>query len=509
MLKAGGIAYAIRGLKLRRMRRSQPEPAPSAISFSVAPIFPEKVLEAPGGHKAVGKMGKGFVYSLVPCPSDRDIERESGMTKTKVINEILSTNINAPDAYSTAWVSSVQGMAERICGKTSNESIVPYIVAHEIAGYGPISIIMEDSKDVEEILVNKPTDMISIYHAKYGYCATNMRFRSESDLRFVVNRILGQSNTELGEGSPIVDAQLPDGSRIHAQSRPYAVSGAAVSIRLGGSKKIDIARLLRSGTANPYALAYLWMAIESEVNIIIAGAPSSGKTSLLMALNAFMPRYERIITIEEDVNELLFYSNFVNSVSLKGISGKSKASLKDQVVNSLHMRPDRILVGEIRGDEARDVFFGSNLGIPFATTMHAMENGTAIISRLRSKPMSVEPSMVSMLDVSVFMKRSGMEERKVDSIFEYSWLSRGEIAYSEGGQEMAIAKIFESGEPNYPAIRASKIIKRFSSMNCISIRESVTELKSRSEFLSRITGIQGPSRFDADEYVRSYSAKVD
>jgi len=224
----------------------------------------------------------------------------------------------------------------------------------------------------------------------------------------------------------VVDAEL-ENIRVHAQVRPYAHAGAFASIRIGGKKQLGINKLIANGTTNPEVLAYLWLALDAKLNVIISGAPASGKTTLLASLLTLIPRYNKVVVVEEEANELgEFAANYVSIYSTKkGIN------LQQQVINTLRMRPDRLIIGEIRGEEAREMFSGSNLGIPFMTTMHSNDGGLSILKKLLVKPMSVEPSALGMLDLAIYMKQLDLSKRIVESIYEYRWLSRGEI--NEGG----------------------------------------------------------------------------
>ena len=365
--------------------------------------------------------------------------------KTKLVDALIS---GEELQYSIENTKKAQQLALNLLGGTNTnekKELLAYLLAHETVGYGPISILLEDSKNIEEIVVNSPTSNICVYHSIHGFCTTNLRFNSERDFRYMINKTIRAAEREINSNAPIIDAQLNDGSRVHAQLRPYSINGAAASIRLNGGKSMDLRRLMDLGTVTPELLAYLWLAIETNHNIIISGAPASGKTSFLLALNAFVPRYQRVITIEEDVNELKFYSNFMNSVSLQGSTVLGRASTRDQVINALHLRPDRLIVGEIRGSETNEMLSGSNYGVPFMTTMHSSGNGQAVVSRLQAKPMGVEPQILTMLDVSIFMRQEGLMSRKVESVVEYRWLSRDEISVEDldAGSEM---KMFELGK---------------------------------------------------------------
>ena len=215
-----------------------------------------------------------------------------------------------------------------------------------------------------------------------------------------------------------------------------------------------------------------------------------------------MPRYQRVITIEEDVNELKFYGNFMNSVSLQGSTIIGKVTTRDQVVNALHLRPDRLIVGEIRGKEANEILSGANFGVPFMTTMHSGGNGQAVLNRLQSKPMCVEPQTLSMLDVAVFMKQSSLASRSVESIVEYKWLSR-DVNELESGCEMKIAEISRDSAMADSGIDCSKVLLAYSKEHLLSLARVKKELKLRASYLKGLLECDGNT--NVPDYISGYN----
>ncbi len=392
-----------------------------------------------------------------------------------------------------------QGMDQR------SSSYISYIVAHDTVGYGPISILLEDKERIEEIEINSPTAQICIFHPSYGRCVTNLRFAGEYYFRNAVNKFIEDTDKELNDTTPIIDAQVGD-ARVHAQTKPYAASSAVATIRLGGRKDIDVCKLCSGGTASSEMLAYLWLAMESGLNIVIAGAPASGKTTFLTSILAFAKRYRRIIVIEEDVNEFKFYHNAINMVPLYGTNSKSSVSTREQARNALRMRPEIMVIGEIRGDEAKELFGAANTGIQFLTTMHSNETGQAIIKRLLTKPMEVDDRLISQLDMSVYMREDGLS-RKVSNISEYRWLSRAEILEPEqninDSDSVGISSIVENCTLNRQALRGSKAVLSFAKSHGISDKQAMKELDRRRAFLEGLCS-EGLQPLQAIEGIYSY-----
>jgi len=359
-----------------------------------------------------------------------------------------------------------------------------YFVAHDTVGSGPFSILMEDRGGIEEIEVNSALAPITVYTVSHGRCPTNIRFADENAFRQCLNKFISENEKELSEESPIIDAQVAD-ARIHAQIRPYALSGAAASIRIGKSKAMGVFGLLKGRTLSVEALAYVWLALDSGVNMVISGAPASGKTTMLGAIASLIPHYSKLVTVEEEINELRFSEPVFNVVSLYG-SKYGATNTRAQVINALRMRPDRIIVGEIRGEEARELFAGANLGIPFITTMHSGEDGLSVIKKLMIRPMAVEPRALSMLDVCIYMKQNGIRERCVSSISEYRWLSRAETergVETGDGDSVESSVVARDGATTEEAVSSSKAFLRYSSANGLSSRAAARELGRRIAFL--------------------------
>lgn len=358
------------------------------------------------------------------------------------------------------------------------------VVAHDTAGYGPLSMLMEHKERIEEIEVSSLKDPITVYDSEYGRCMTNLHFNSEQGFRNDINRFIEDQERELGENSPVIDVQVP-GARVHAQAAPYAANGAMASIRLSAEKRIGFQSLIKSNTLSFDLLAYLWMAVDSRCNIVVSGAPASGKTTLVNCLVRMMPDHMKKVIIEEDVNEIKADYTFSNMVSLYGTK-HGKVTPKEQVINALRMRPDWIIVGEVRGDEANHMFMGANVGVPFIATMHSNEGGMEIVTRLLLKPMSVDLRGVSMLDVSIYMKQTGIGERRVSGIFEYRWLSRAQCERGieiEGREALSMQRICTDGVLNKHALQASKVMEAYASANGLSVAYAIRELEARSRLL--------------------------
>ncbi|MCL5680121.1 MAG: type II/IV secretion system ATPase subunit [Candidatus Marsarchaeota archaeon] len=476
------------------------EPPGYKISFRFLDDYPANPsLET--NSVSIGAREGYTLYSIKAHPEWLKTEKDAEKMKAYLVSFAMesSEEYNIGDA---SVISSAQELLSEHFGM-QKDCVTVKAVAHDTFGYGPIGLLLEDSANIEEIVINGGTSRISIYHQKYGFCVTNLRFVSEDFARHALNKLLESADKELLSENPIVDASTNSGLRIHAQQAPYSSSGLIASIRLAKPERMGVAFILRKGTVNAELLAYLWMAIEAKLNILITGPPASGKTTLLKALMEVIPRYERIVAIEEETGELIMHSNFSNAVYLIGKNNKdiSNRGVSDQVVNALRLRPDRIIVGEIRGPEAKDVFFGSNTGVPFVATMHVSGGGINVVSRLESRPMLVDHALVSNMDIAVSMSLNSSLQRVISGISEYMWLSRAEIDVDKA-KELFINEVFAQGRISKEELRHSKVITYFAMRKLISPTEAVKEFARRVKFIGLFATTSGT---EFQNYVQEYS----
>jgi pilus assembly protein CpaF len=243
-------------------------------------------------------------------------------------------------------------------------------ITHNILGYGPIEPFLADP-EVTEVMVNNHH---TVYVERRGLIEeTDVRFGSERHLLQVIDRIVAQTGRRIDESSPMVDARLPDGSRVNAIIPPLAITGPSLTIRKFSRDPLTMDDLVAFGSLSHQAAAFLEACVEGKLNVLISGGTGTGKTTLLNVLSSFIPERERIITIE-DAAELKLAQRHVISLESRpaNIEGKGAITIRDLVRNALRMRPDRIVVGECRGGEAVDMLQAMNTGHDGSlTTIHA------------------------------------------------------------------------------------------------------------------------------------------
>jgi pilus assembly protein CpaF len=298
-------------------------------------------------------------------------------------------------------------------------------IADDILGHGPLERLLAD-ESVTEIMVNGPYD---VWVERQGRLyETTVRFNDDSHLRRIINKIVAQVGRRIDESSPLVDARLPDGSRVNAVIPPLSLSGPLVTIRKFSKKRLDMGDLIRLGTLSTETVEFLQRCILAELNVLISGGTGSGKTTLLNALSTAIPEADRIVTIE-DAAELRLNQRHVLRLEArpKNIEGEGEIAIRELVRNSLRMRPDRIIVGEVRGPEALDMLQAMNTGHDGSlSTVHANTPRDAL-SRIETMVLmagydlpvrAIRQQVASALDLIVHLERLEDGSRRVTAITE-------------------------------------------------------------------------------------------
>jgi pilus assembly protein CpaF len=298
-------------------------------------------------------------------------------------------------------------------------------IAADIFGYGPLERLLADPT-VSEIMVNGPHD---IWIERDGRLYdTPLRFDDDSHLRRIINKMVGQIGRRIDESSPMVDARLPDGSRVNAIIPPLSLSGPLLTIRKFSQHRFDRSELVRIGTLSEQAQAFLDLAIRAKMNILISGGTGSGKTTLLNALSGALPDGDRIVTIEDAAELQLAQRHVLRLESRpKNIEGEGEVTIRELVRNALRMRPDRIIVGEVRGAEALDMLQAMNTGHEGSmSTVHANSPRDAL-SRVETMVLmagfelpvrAIRQYLSSALDLIVQLERLEDGTRHVTTITE-------------------------------------------------------------------------------------------
>ncbi len=286
------------------------------------------------------------------------------------------------------------------------ELLVNYLVQQYI-GLGNIEILLRD-KQLEEVVINSSREPVWVYHRKHGWLKTNVFIPSEARIRHYATTIGREVGKEITLLKPLMDAHLMTGDRVNATLSPISTSGNTITIRKFSEKPWSITDLINNKTIPYDAAAWVWLAVQNELSMIISGGTGSGKTSTLNAIANFFPPNQRIISIE-DTRELTL-PNTLHWVPLEtrlpNPEGKGEITMLDLVVNSLRMRPDRIIMGEIRRQREAEVLFEAmHTGHSVYATLHA-NNAEETVMRLTNPPINVPKLMLSAVSMILVQNRN-------------------------------------------------------------------------------------------------------
>ena len=397
------------------LRRIEKKPSPSQAPASVAP--------EPTSSDVSGEVQRRA------APRGRDAYMD---LKTRVQNRLITEMDPSMDVSRTAEVrATIKEMYDAILreesiilGRKERDALFEQIVA-EIIGLGPLEPLLAD-ESISEIMVNGPKKIFVERRGKVQ--RVNLAFESDEHLMRIIERIVAPLGRRIDESSPTVDARLKDGSRVNAVIPPIALNGPTLTIRKFFKKPLTIEDLIRFGSVTEEAVEFLRASVIAAVNIVVSGGTGTGKTTFLNVLSSFIPSDIRIITIENAAELQLRQEHVVTLESRPpNVEGKGEVSIRDLVINSLRMRPDRIVVGECRGGEALDMLQAMNTGHEGSmTTLHA-NNTRDSLSRLETMVLmagmelphrAIRDQVASAIDMIVQLERMRDGSRRVVSITE-------------------------------------------------------------------------------------------
>lgn len=309
---------------------------------------------------------------------------------------------------------------------------------HELIGYGPIQELVDDDA-VDDIVVNGPAQ---VFVERAGRLAeVPVRFMDDAHVVRVIQRILAPLGRRVDESTPMVDARLPDGSRVNAIIPPIALNGPCVSIRKFRKRPLTSTELLANGTISEPVLDYLQMRVQNRANLLVVGGTGSGKTTLLNLLSGWIPDAERVVTIEDAAELRLDHAHTVRLESRPpNLEGERAVTTRDLVRNALRMRPDRIIVGEVRGDEVLDMLQAMNTGHDGSmTTLHANSCADAIhrlellagFAGFTGTEVTLRGQVVSAIDLMVHVSRLPDGARRLMSITEIRGIQDGHVELAD------------------------------------------------------------------------------
>jgi len=321
----------------------------------------------------------------------------------------------------------------------NKDSVVAAIMDELFLGYGKIGPLMRDDM-LEEIMINSVRKPIYVVHRKHGMCETNLRYESREEFKKIMKWLSSYAGREISKDMPLMDTHMPDGSRVNVAIPPAAPYGPSITIRKFRKIPYTILDLIELGTVSRELAAFMWLCVEGmglhPCDILVAGGAGSGKTTLLNALAMFIPKSERIVTVEDTLElNFSFIENWVPLEASSQAGDVGVLSMHSLVKNSLRMRPDRVIVGEVRGSEAETLLVAMDIGLDGSMgTIHA-NNARETTIRLMNAPMNVPPRMIPFIDLVVvanriYDRKKGMR-RRVTEVYEVSGVEKDVVQMGE------------------------------------------------------------------------------
>lgn len=357
----------------------------------------------------------------------------------------------------------------------------------DLVGYGEIDPLIRDD-NLEEIMVIGIDKPVFVYHREYGMMKTNILFKDAGEVMNLIDSIARQINRRIDQESPILDGRLPDGSRVNATIPPISADGPSMTIRKFKRDPLTIIDLINSKTISVELAAFFWLCFDGlgvkSANAIISGGTSSGKTTTLNALSSFINPKERIITIEDTLELQIPHEHVIRMETRPpNVENRGELTMNDLVKNSLRQRPDRIIVGEVRGSEAITLFTALNTGHSGFGTLHS-NDARETITRLTNAPMSVPNIMISAIDFIIMQNRiyrsDGVSFRRISEVAEVFGIEEGVIQLN---------KIFE-WDPQSDTIKnvgiTSKTLTEIANVSGNSLNSLYDEIKNREIVLQHM-----------------------
>jgi len=354
-------------------------------------------------------------------------------------------------------------------------TLINYLLEENL-GLGKIEILLKDS-NLEEVVINNHSEPVWVYHKKFGWLETNIKMHTEARIRHYATMIGRDVNKEITMLNPLMDAHLLNGDRVNATLVPISTKGNTITIRRFAEDPWTITKFIEGGTISISAAALIWLGIQNELSMMIAGGTGSGKTSMLNVITNFFPPNQRIISIE-DTRELQLPKDLhwvPMETRLPNPEGKGGVTMLDLLVNSLRMRPDRIVVGEIRRkEEAQVLMEAMHTGHSVYATIHA-NNAEETITRLTNPPIEIPKPMLASLSLILVQNRNRRTgKRRTLQIAEVDSKGDARILMQLNAQKDVLEKVEES----------ENLIKTISLYTGMSKEQIVADLKQKQAILS-------------------------
>jgi len=448
-----------------------------------------EVLELGESFKVVRARGEKLLTYVAFGPSFTDEEKKlMGEIEKKAIAQ-LDIEAEAIASYGEKkkiFTEKVRDFIEKNYTGVEKKNLSGFtkLIVQDMIGYGSLDPLINDDA-LEEIMLVGRNIPVFVYHRKHGMCKTNIIFEDDEEAVKIINRIARAVGRRVDASTPLLDARLKDGSRVNATVPPISLDGPTLTIRKFKADPFTLVDILNFRTMSIDLVAFLWLAVEGfdvkPANILISGGTGSGKTTTLNCVGSFIPSSNRVISIEDTAELQIPVKHWVRlETRPPNLEGKGEISMEVLLKNTLRMRPDRIIVGEVRGKEASTLLAAMNTGQSGCMgTLHA-NNARETITRLTNAPMSVPLIMIPALNIIVMQNRfsyKGKTVRRITEVAEVSGIEKKEIM---------INNIFEwdpKTDTVVPTGAPSKIKHRLAELRGVSIADIEAEIERRKKII--------------------------
>jgi flagellar protein FlaI len=385
------------------------------------------------------------------------------------------------------------------------------LIVQDMVGYGLLNPLLEDDQ-LEEVMIVGTEKAVYVYHRKHGMCKTNIVFEDDEESINIISKIARSVGRRFDVSSPLLDARLPDGSRVNATVPPASLDGPSLTIRKFKADPLTVVDIVKFGTMTAEVASFLWLVVEGfevkPANMLVSGGTGSGKTTTLNCLGSFIPQTDRVISIE-DTHELQLPVEHWIMLETRppNVEGKGEVDMDMLLKNTLRMRPDRIIVGEVRGSEAMTLLASMNTGQNGCLgTLHA-NTAKETVTRLTNAPMSVPLVMIPSLNLILMQNRfthAGKVIRRITEIAEVTGL--------EG--DRAKINILYEWDPKTDVVKStgipSSLVWKLAELRGVDVMAVQNEMKRREEILkymvdNDITGIENVGAFINEYYAKPES----
>jgi flagellar protein FlaI len=363
-----------------------------------------------------------------------------------------------------------------------------------------MDVMMQDPL-IEDISCNGPNVPLYIWHRTYESIPSNVEFSSDEELDTYIIRLAYKAKRMISVANPLLDATLPDGSRIQLTYSKYVTKqGSTYTIRKFKADPLTIVDLIKNETISPEMAALFWFVVENKSSIFVCGGVASGKTTMLNCLSSFISPDSKIVTIEDTPEVHLYHKNWIRAITRPSTGSSEEITLFDLLKASMRQRPDYILVGEIRGEEAYTLFQAMSTGHLGLATLHA-ENVASALRRLETQPMNIPRMMVAGLNMVMIMARRELDGQPVREIIECA-----EVKGLDENGEMVVDPLFEwdAATNSWMLLNESYYLEKAAKMRGISVAEAKNDIRMRAEILNYLAE-QGKRSFkEVTQVIRNY-----